>query len=132
MTASLAELSKLAQSIDTDTKALAERINKHDAAVARERQNLSERAQKFAALAAAAGATTARVLAQKPAGASTVAPVTPTAPARQAKARKRNRKAKGAPKYRDPEIGKTWTGMGTVPDWIKGSGKDKSAFLISA
>lgn len=35
---------------------------------------------------------------------------------------------KVAPKYRDPETGKTWTGRGKAPLWI--AGKDKSIFLI--
>jgi DNA-binding protein H-NS len=34
----------------------------------------------------------------------------------------------GVPKYRDPESGKTWSGLGTVPRWIKD--KDRSQFLI--
>ena len=35
-----------------------------------------------------------------------------------------------APKYRDPETGKTWTGRGVAPKWI--AGKDREAFLITA
>jgi DNA-binding protein H-NS len=35
---------------------------------------------------------------------------------------------RGEPKYRNPETGKTWSGLGTVPGWIKG--KDRAAFLI--
>lgn len=35
----------------------------------------------------------------------------------------------GAPKYRDPVSGKTWTGRGKPPLWITGA-KDRSAFLI--
>jgi DNA-binding protein H-NS len=34
----------------------------------------------------------------------------------------------GIPKYRDPETGKTWSGYGTVPMWIRG--KDRTQFLI--
>lgn len=34
----------------------------------------------------------------------------------------------GAPKFRDPETGATWTGRGKPPNWIVG--KDRSAFLI--
>lgn len=34
----------------------------------------------------------------------------------------------GVPKYRDPETGKTWSGLGTVPGWIRD--KDRSQFLI--
>lgn len=32
------------------------------------------------------------------------------------------------PKYRDPETGKTWTGIGKPPLWI--AGKDRSGYLI--
>lgn len=32
------------------------------------------------------------------------------------------------PKFRDPATGKTWTGRGKPPDWIKG--KDRSAYAI--
>ncbi|WP_428146004.1 H-NS family nucleoid-associated regulatory protein [Delftia acidovorans] len=34
----------------------------------------------------------------------------------------------GAPKYRDPATGATWTGRGKPPNWIVG--KDRKAFLI--
>ncbi len=34
-----------------------------------------------------------------------------------------------APKYRDPETGKTWTGRGVAPKWI--AGKDREAFVIT-
>ena len=37
---------------------------------------------------------------------------------------------KVAPKYRDPESGKTWTGRGVAPKWI--AGKDREAFFIAA
>ena len=37
----------------------------------------------------------------------------------------------GAPKYRDPVSGKTWTGRGKPPNWIVGV-SDRSAFLIDA
>lgn len=36
---------------------------------------------------------------------------------------------KGVPKYRDPETGRTWTGQGKPPNWIKNA-PDRSAFLI--
>lgn len=36
----------------------------------------------------------------------------------------------GQAKYRDPDSGKTWSGLGTVPGWIKG--QDRSRFLIEA
>lgn len=34
----------------------------------------------------------------------------------------------GAPKYRDPASGATWTGRGKQPRWIEG--KDRTAFTI--
>ncbi|WP_250438747.1 H-NS family nucleoid-associated regulatory protein [Delftia tsuruhatensis] len=34
----------------------------------------------------------------------------------------------GAPKYRDPASGATWTGRGKPPNWI--NGKDREQFLI--
>ena len=34
----------------------------------------------------------------------------------------------GAPKYRDPATGATWTGRGKPPNWI--NGKDREQFLI--
>lgn len=34
----------------------------------------------------------------------------------------------GAPKYRDPVTGATWTGRGKPPNWI--SGKVRESFLI--
>lgn len=36
----------------------------------------------------------------------------------------------GAPKYRDPATGVTWTGRGKPPNWIVG--KDRAPFLVSA
>lgn len=41
--------------------------------------------------------------------------------------RKRATKAAGAPKYRDPESGATWTGRGRAPAWL---GKDREKFEI--
>lgn len=35
----------------------------------------------------------------------------------------------GAPKYRDPATGNTWTGRGKPPNWIVG--KDRTPFQIS-
>ena len=38
-----------------------------------------------------------------------------------------------APKYQDPESGKTWTGRGKSPAWLSAqlsSGRDKQDFLI--
>lgn len=34
----------------------------------------------------------------------------------------------GAPKYRDPATGATWTGRGKPPNWI--NGKDRDQFLV--
>lgn len=34
-----------------------------------------------------------------------------------------------APKFRDPETGKTWTGRGKEPTWIKG--KDRNQYSIA-
>lgn len=34
-----------------------------------------------------------------------------------------------APKFRDPETGKTWTGRGKEPTWIKG--KDRNQYAIA-
>ena len=42
---------------------------------------------------------------------------------------RKTRKNTGKAKYRDPSSGKTWTGHGRAPDWIK-SASDRSAFLI--
>lgn len=39
-------------------------------------------------------------------------------------------KGKAAPKYRDPVTGRTWTGWGRSPEWIKG--KDRQQFLMPA
>ena len=36
---------------------------------------------------------------------------------------------KGVAKYRDPETGRTWTGQGKPPNWIKDA-PDRSAYLI--
>ena len=37
--------------------------------------------------------------------------------------------AKGVPKYRDPETGRTWTGQGKPPNWIKDA-RDRDVYLI--
>jgi DNA-binding protein H-NS len=34
-------------------------------------------------------------------------------------------RAKLPPRYRDPETGKTWTGQGREPGWIKGKNRDE-------
>jgi DNA-binding protein H-NS len=47
----------------------------------------------------------------------------------KSKAGKTTADRKVAPKYRDPETGKTWTGRGVAPKWI--AGKDREAFLIT-
>jgi len=36
----------------------------------------------------------------------------------------------GAPKYRDPASGATWTGRGKPPNWI--NGKERGQFLVEA
>ena len=43
---------------------------------------------------------------------------------------KKTRKLREAsgPKYRDPDTGATWSGMGREPLWLKG--KDRAAFAI--
>ncbi|WP_322074463.1 H-NS histone family protein [Burkholderia cepacia] len=47
--------------------------------------------------------------------------------------RKRVRSANGSqpttPKYQDPKTGKTWSGRGREPSWIKGKKRDR--FLIA-
>jgi len=47
--------------------------------------------------------------------------------------RKRVRIANGSqpatPKYQDPKTGKTWSGRGREPSWIKGKRRDR--FLIA-
>jgi DNA-binding protein H-NS len=43
--------------------------------------------------------------------------------------RKARTTGKVPPKYRDPATGKTWTGRGVEPAWIKG--KDRQRFLIA-
>lgn len=42
---------------------------------------------------------------------------------------KRGSSGPGAAKYRDPQSGKTWTGRGKPPLWIKDAA-DRDAFLI--
>lgn len=135
----VAELTKLASALQTDTVALAERTAKHDSeasAIARVREDLSKRAATFSKLASDSRAHTVKVLSQpqkatgnghpKPVTAKVAAPVK----AKGAK-RKRNRRPKGPVKFIDPENPRnTWTGMGTVPNWIKVSGKPKEAFQV--
>jgi DNA-binding protein H-NS len=53
---------------------------------------------------------------------------------RPVKAQRSGRVAKktvGKAKYRDPATGKTWTGHGRAPDWIKNAA-DRGAYLIGA
>lgn len=42
---------------------------------------------------------------------------------------RRTSKTSVAPKFRDPETGKTWTGRGKEPTWIKG--KDRNQYAIA-
>jgi DNA-binding protein H-NS len=60
-------------------------------------------------------------------------PAVANAPGTTRPAGKAKRKASGngaaAPKYQDPKSGKTWTGKGRHPLWLKG---DPSQYLISA
>lgn len=37
--------------------------------------------------------------------------------------------SKGVPKYRDPKTGRTWTGQGKPPNWIKDA-RDRNVYLI--
>ncbi|WP_438396956.1 H-NS histone family protein [Caballeronia sp. DA-9] len=46
-----------------------------------------------------------------------------------AKKPRKQRESRG-PKYRDPETGATWSGMGREPLWIKG--KDRTAFTAES
>lgn len=39
-----------------------------------------------------------------------------------------NNRKPSTPRYRDPASGKTWSGLGTVPGWIRD--KDRNQFLI--
>ncbi len=46
----------------------------------------------------------------------------------------KTRKPRAAPKYRDPDTGKTWTGKGRTPAWMQphlDGGKNKEDFLIA-
>lgn len=43
-------------------------------------------------------------------------------------AKRTNKISTGEPKFRDPATGKTWTGRGKPPDWIKG--KDRTTYAI--
>ena len=129
----LAALSKLAGELQSGTTRLIERVAKHDneaAEIARVQADLKSRADRFAALAAASRVETDKVLGKVAKPAVAAPAVNGPKTKKAVRARKRNRKAKGPIKYRDPVTGKGWTGMGTVPDFIKNSGQDKSAFLI--
>lgn len=55
----------------------------------------------------------------------------PSAAAGKAAQKPAGRRSAGAPKYRDPITGATWTGVGRVPNWLL-SAKDRTAFLIGA
>ena len=54
------------------------------------------------------------------------------APEKAKPGRKKNQRTKGAPKYRNPKTGQTWTGMGKPPAWMVGPRKNGTAddFLI--
>lgn len=46
---------------------------------------------------------------------------------------KRARKARGQAKYADPVTGKTWTGKGRMPEWLKqaiAQGKSLDSFAV--
>lgn len=43
---------------------------------------------------------------------------------------KKAKRSVGAPKYRDPATGATWTGRGKPPNWI--NGEDRAPFLMAA
>lgn len=53
----------------------------------------------------------------------------PSAVAGKAAQKPVGRRSAGAPKYRDPITGATWTGVGRVPNWMVAA-KDRTAFLI--
>lgn len=135
----VAEMTKLVSALQTDTVALAERTQKHDseaAEIARVRADLSKRADTFAKLAADTRAHLAKVMGQAQPKAAPVGNGQPkpmaTKAAKAVKAKRRNRKPKGQAKYRNPDNPKqTWTGIGTVPGFIRESGKPKEAFLIA-
>jgi DNA-binding protein H-NS len=56
-------------------------------------------------------------------------PAPPSPPKRERRPeKKRDRTPKGAPKYRDPATGATWTGTGRTPNWIIDKNWDE--FLI--
>lgn len=38
------------------------------------------------------------------------------------------KESRGEPKYRDPVSGRTWTGRGRLPDWLRG--QDRAEFTI--
>lgn len=55
------------------------------------------------------------------------------APVKATKAKKKitiTVKGTRPPKYRDPESGKTWSGMGHTPQWMA-TAKNRDAFLIN-
>lgn len=124
----LATLQSLSDEIATGTKTLASR----EAEVEKMRAELSARAQRFAILAhlvrereAAPSKSATPVQAQPSTKNGSAKPAVQKSKARKAK------RAKGIMRYRDPATGREWSGFGTVPGFIKESGKDKSAFLIT-
>ncbi len=84
-------------------------------------QRIREAIQHYALTAADLGFTDAGT--PKKRGRKPGAPTTSKAPKAGA--------SKGAPKYRDPQTGKTWTGRGKPPNWIVGAAS-RDAFLIDA
>jgi len=79
--------------------------------------------EEIAAIAEKAGLTVAEITGLRPAVARKTA--TGKKPAGKA--------SKAPPKYKDPESGKTWTGRGKPPNWVRdhvNGGGDKEDFLI--
>jgi DNA-binding protein H-NS len=71
---------------------------------------------------------------RRSAGATTAPAAEPAAPARRA-SRKGQPLGKVAPKYRDPETGRTWSGRGLQPRWLSAAlaaGRPIDAFRIAA
>jgi DNA-binding protein H-NS len=55
------------------------------------------------------------------------------APAKPATASRDDKRAAVKPKYQDPASGKTWTGRGVMPKWMKAAveaGRSRDEFLI--
>ncbi len=57
----------------------------------------------------------------------------PVAPATTSTTAQNDKRAPVKPKYRDPASGKTWTGRGVMPKWMKEAveaGRSRDEFLI--